>query len=261
MTVRLTLLGTGTSFGVPQVGCECSVCRSTDPRDRRARTAALVDRGERTILVDTPPELRLQLLEAGRSHVDAVLFTHDHADHVHGIDDLRAVSARERRRLPAYGAAETMARLAERFRYIFDPAIVAPAGTFYPDLEARALEPGRQTEIAGIPVLPLAFDHGGTNVLGFRFGPVAYVTDVKSVPPDVMELLSGVRVLVLNALFERPHPAHLSIPEAIDVFEALGVEQGWLTHLTHETGHRALEARLPPQVRPAYDGLVLEVEE
>ncbi len=261
MTVRLTVLGTGTSFGVPQVGCECPVCLSTDPHDRRGRTAALVDRGEGTLLVDTPPELRLQLLAAGRSHIDAILYTHDHADHVHGIDDVRAVSARERRRLPAYGSAATMARLAERFRYIFDPAIVAPAGTFFPDMEARVLEPGRSVEIAGVPVLPVAFDHGGMSVLGFRFGPVAYLTDVKSVPPKALALLAGVRVIVLSALFERPHPAHLSIPEALDVAEQLGVEQAWLTHLTHETGHRALEARLPPRVRPAYDGLVLEVEE
>lgn len=261
MTVRLTLLGTGTSFGVPQIGCTCEVCRSDDPRDRRSRTAALVDRNGSTLLVDTPPELRLQLVTAGRSQVDAVLFTHDHADHVHGIDDLRAISGRARRRLAAYGLAGTMARLAGRFPYIFDASIVPPPGTFVPELDAHPLEPGRETEIAGIPVLPLAVDHGGMQVLGFRFGPVAYVTDVKRIPAEARSLLAGVRVLVLSALFERPHPAHLSIPEALETVAALGIQQTWLTHLTHETAHRALEARLPPHVRPAYDGLVLEVDE
>jgi len=261
VTVRLTLLGTGTSFGVPQIGCACGVCRSDDPRDRRSRTAALVDRNGRTLLVDTPPELRLQLVAAGRSHVDAVLFTHDHADHVHGIDDLRAISGRARRRLTAYGSAGTMARLAVRFPYIFDASIVPPPGTFVPELDAHPLEPGLEMEIAGIPVLPLAVDHGGMEVLSFRFGPVAYVTDVKRIPAEARSLLAGVRVLVLSALFERPHPAHLSIPEALESIATLGVEQAWLTHLTHETAHRALEARLPPHVRPAYDGLVLEVDE
>jgi len=261
VTIRLTLLGTGTSFGVPQIGCDCEVCRSDDPRDRRSRTAALVERDESALLVDTPPELRLQLLAAGRSHVDAVLFTHDHADHVHGIDDLRAISGRSRRRLAAYGSAGTMTRLAHRFPYIFDPAIVAPPGTFIPALEAHALEPGRSVEIAGVPVLPMVLDHGGMDVLGFRFGPVAYVTDVKRLPSEARSLLVGVRVLVLSALFERPHPAHLSIPEALDLVSTLEVEQTWLTHLTHETAHRVLEARLPPHVRPAHDGLVLEVPE
>lgn len=259
--MRLTLLGTGTSFGVPQIGCACAVCRSDDPRDRRTRTSALLEAGDRRLLIDTPPELRLQLLQHGVGRLDAVLFTHDHADHVHGIDDLRIFSAREGHRLPAYGAADTLMRLASRFPYIFDPAIVAGPATSLPDLAPTALEAGRPTAIAGIGVLPIAFQHAGVTVLGYRFGPVAYATDVKVVPKAAREQLRGVRFLVVSALFERQHPAHLSIPEAVALADELGVERTWLTHLTHETGHAALEARLPEHVRPAYDGLVLEVEE
>lgn len=258
--MRLTLLGTGTSFGVPQIGCACAVCRSDDPRDRRTRAAALVEAGNRRLLIDTPPELRLQLLRHGVDQLDAVLFTHDHADHVHGIDDLRIFTARNRRRLPAYGPADTMMRLASRFPYIFDPAIVAGPGTSLPDLAPAALTPGRPADIAGVAVVPVAVEHAGVTVLGYRFGPIAYVTDVKVVPKAARALLQGVRLLVVSALFERPHPAHLSIPEAIALADDLGVERAWLTHLSHETGHAELEARLPARVRPAYDGLVLEVE-
>ncbi|HUC40697.1 MAG TPA: MBL fold metallo-hydrolase, partial [Gemmatimonadales bacterium] len=184
--MRLTLLGTGTSFGVPQIGCRCPACTSTDPRDRRGRTSALIETRDKRLLIDTPPELRLQLVGAGVDHVDAVLFTHGHADHVHGIDDLRALSVRLGAMLPAYGSRETMAELAAKFPYIFDPAIVVPVGTTKPELVAHALEPGVTATIAGVAVLPLALPHGQHVVLGYRVGPVAYLTDVKVVPETVV---------------------------------------------------------------------------
>ncbi len=253
--MRLVVLGSGTSFGVPQIGCDCAVCRSTDPRDRRTRVAAIVegDDGQR-ILIDTPPELRLQLLAAGVSDLDAVLFTHDHADHVHGIDDLRAVSARGNR-LPVYGPPEMLERLRTRFSYIFDDAIVPPHGTTKPELATVPLEPGQETSVAGLPVLPLEFDHGTMRVYGYRIGALGYVTDVKSVTPEAMERLQGLRVLVLNALLERPHPTHLSIPEAVEVAQAIGAERTLLTHLTHRLSHRELAAKLPTGIEPACDGI------
>ncbi len=257
--MRLTLLGTGTSFGVPQIGCTCAVCHSTDPRDRRTRTAALIQRGDATLLIDTPPELRLQLLGAGTTSLDAVLYTHEHADHVAGIDDLRIFSVTRRAPLPVYASSGMAGYLRESYRYIFDHEQEPYAGTSKPRLDLTELVPGRITDIARTPVLPLAFAHGHGTVLGFRIGPIAYLTDVKQVPEPERELLRGVDVLVLNALWWRPHPTHLSIPEAIDTARAIGARRTILTHLTHETGHADLAARLPEGVEPGFDGQTLEV--
>ena len=257
--MRVVVLGSGTSMGVPAMGCSCDVCTSSDPKDQRSRVAAVIDGGEgRRVLIDTPPELRLQLLAAEFRTVDAVLFTHDHADHTHGIDDLRAISLRTGE-LPVYGPADALERITHRFDYIFNPAVVAPEGTSKPHLTTSTLEAGEVAEIAGFDVLPVAVSHGVMMVFGYRFGPFAYLTDVKSVPEDALALLRGVRVLVINALFEDPHPTHLSIPEAIEVAEAIGAEQTFLTHLTHKYSHRDLSERLPDGVEPAYDGLTLTI--
>jgi phosphoribosyl 1,2-cyclic phosphate phosphodiesterase len=258
--MRLTFLGTGTSFGVPQIGCECAVCHSADPRDRRTRAGALVEVGDTAILIDTPPELRLQLVAAGRSRVDAVLYTHEHADHVNGIDDLRTFSVRQRRPLPLYGPAETLASIRASFNYIFDHEVQAYEGTSKPTLELRPLDPGRPVTIAGIQVLPLAFQHGHLRVFGYRLGSLAYITDAKEIPDSARACLEGLKVLALNALWWRPHPTHLSIGEAIQVARDLAVERTFLTHLTHETGHADLAAQLPPGIAPAYDGLTVEVD-
>ena len=253
--MQAVVLGSGTSMGVPVLGCTCPVCRSDDPRDRRTRVGGLVEGADgRRILIDTPPELRLQLLSAEVDAIDAVLYTHDHADHVHGIDDLRAISRRNGA-LPLYGPADTLERISHRFDYIFDPAVVAPQGTSKPNLEPRPLEAGREVEIAGMRVLPIALSHGAMTVFGYRFGPFAYLTDAKTVPDEAIAALRGVRVLVLNALFDRPHPTHLSISEAIDVARTVEAEQTFLTHLTHQFSHKELAARLPEGVAPAYDGL------
>lgn len=257
--MRLTLLGTGTSFGVPQIGCHCPTCTSSDPRDKRSRTSALVDTRGKRLLIDTPPELRLQLVAASVDHVDAVLYTHGHADHVHGIDDLRALSVRLGAMLPAYGSRETLAELGTKFPYIFDPSIVVPVGTSKPELAAHALEPGVTVAIAGVPVLPLALPHGAQSVFGYRVGPIAYLTDVKTVPADAVAALGGLEVLVLNALLSRPHPLHLSVPEAVEMAQRIGARRTYFTHLTHEFTHQALAAMLPPGIEPAFDGLVIDV--
>ncbi len=258
--MRLVFLGTGTSYGVPQIGCGCRTCRSADPRDRRTRTAALIEGGGRRVLIDTPPELRLQLVAAGVGSVDAVLLTHAHADHLHGIDDLRAISVRHPAggRLEVFGSADTLAEVARRFGYIFDRTPAQP-GTSKPELTARALEADRETEIAGMAVLPLALPHGDCAVFGYRVGPIAYLTDVKAIPEGAAARLAGVDVLVLNALLSRPHPLHLSIPEAVEAARRIAARRTFLTHLTHETPHAELAARLPAGIAPAYDGLVIDV--
>jgi phosphoribosyl 1,2-cyclic phosphate phosphodiesterase len=257
--VRLTFLGTGTSFGIPQVGCGCAVCASTDPRDKRNRAGVVVEADGATLLIDTPTELRLALLRAGIGAVDAVLYTHDHADHTHGIDDLRALSGHHRGRVPIYGPAEALERMRRKFDYIFDPSAQPIPGSSRPDVSATALEAGVETDVAGVRVLPLRFAHGPTDVFGYRIGALAYLTDVQAVPEAARPALRGLDVLVLNALFHRPHPTHLSIPEAVATARALGARRTFLTHLTHETGHAALLAELPPGIEPAYDGLVVEL--
>jgi phosphoribosyl 1,2-cyclic phosphate phosphodiesterase len=259
--MRLTLLGTGTSMGVPQIGCHCAVCRSDDPRDRRTRTAALIETEERTILIDTPPELRLQLLRAGTTRLDAVLYTHEHADHVHGIDDLRSFSLLQRQALPLYAPPATAAHIRQAFHYIFDPGVGAHAGTSKPRLTLEAIGADAPVTIAGVEVRPIAFEHGHACVYGYRIGLMAYLTDVKRVPPAARALLRGVRLLVLNALWWREHPTHLSIEEAIEVAQDIGAERTLLTHLTHETGHAELLERLPKGIEPGYDGQCIEMDD
>lgn len=258
--MKLTFLGTGTSFGIPIIGCGCAVCRSPDPRDKRTRIGAVIESdGGTRLLIDTPPELRLQLVQAGIDRVDAVFFTHDHADHIHGIDDIRAITVRQRRPLPMYAEHEVLQRLRVRFPYVFDERMQPLPGTSKPEGEAHPIRDGDVVEVGDARVEAIAVPHGRMRVLAFRVGALGFVTDAKSVPPEAIERLRGVRVLVLNALFKRQHPTHLSIGEAIAVASQVGAERTYLIHLTHETSHAELEAELPSGVMPAYDGLVVEV--
>lgn len=259
--MKLTFLGTGTSFGVPQIGCRCDVCGSSDPRDKRTRSGALVetDAGAR-ILIDTPPELRLQLIAAHVDRVDAVLFTHEHADHIHGIDDVRALSVRGRAPLRMYGPEETVRTLQHRFAYIFDERMRPLPGTTKPEGELMTLVAGEHATIAGVDVLPIAVPHGTMMVFGYRIGALGYVTDAKLLPPEAIDALRGVTVLVLNALFWKAHPTHMSVPEAVEAARAVGAERTFLTHLTHDNRHADLAATLPPGLLPAYDGLMVDVE-
>jgi phosphoribosyl 1,2-cyclic phosphate phosphodiesterase len=257
--VRLTFLGTGTSFGVPQLGCHCAVCRSDDPRDKRTRVGALVESdGGTALLIDTPPELRLQLLAARVDRLDAVLYTHDHADHTHGIDDLRAFTIRQSAPIPIYGPAETIDGLADRFRYIFDDSVRPLPGTSKPEGTAVAVEPGVPFMVGDLEITPVVVPHGAATVFAYRIGPLAYVTDAKSIPPDAVKVLRGATVLVVNALLHTGHPTHLSIPEAVSAARDIGAERTFLTHLTHNVAHADLAAQLPPGIAPAYDGLVIE---
>ncbi len=256
--MKLTFLGTGTSFGVPVIGCACAVCRSGDPRDKRTRVGAVVEVGNTRLLLDTPPELRLQLIATGIGDVDAVLFTHDHADHTNGLDDIRAISVRRKGALPIYGPAETLDGLRTRFPYIFDEAARALPGTHKPEGTLFALEPGVPTVIGDATVIPIEVPHGRWRVFGYRVGALAYVTDAKTIPDAAFALMQGADVLVINALFRAPHPTHLSLGEAVEVSRRVGARQTWLTHLTHDNLHAALAAELPNDIQPAFDGLVVE---
>ena len=190
--MKLTFLGTGTSFGVPQLGCHCDVCHSRDPRDRRTRVGAAVETdGGSIILIDTPPELRLQLVQAEIDRVDAVLFTHDHADHTHGIDDLRAVTARRHVHLPMYGSADTLHSIEQKFKYIFDDTIKAGPGTSKPQGRAHVIAPGSTVRVTDMDVTAVPLPHGAITVFAYRIGPLAYVTDAKSVP-EVPALHHGI---------------------------------------------------------------------
>ena len=236
------------------------MCKSTDPKDKRSRVGALVvtDGGTR-ILIDTPPELRLQLIAAGVSGIDAILFTHDHADHVHGIDDIRALSDRSDVPIDMYGPPDAMARLAKRFAYIFDDSIKALPGTSKPEGKAHSVPPGKAFRVGDVDVMPVSIPHGPISVYGYRIDNLGYVTDAKELPDEAVRAFRGVDVLVLNALFRTPHPTHLSVSEAVSAAKKVGARQTWLTHLTHRTSHAELEKELPPGIAPAYDGLTVEI--
>ena len=259
--MKLTFLGTGTSFGVPKIGCRCPVCTSPDPRDKRNRVGAVVENRHGTrLLIDTPPELRLQLIAAGIDRVDAVAYTHGHADHTHGIDDLRAITVNREAPLPIYGPKETLDELEAKFRYIFDDNIRPLPGTSKPEGDARPVAAGVPFHVGDMQVLPVGVPHGSVTVFAYRIGPVAYVTDAKALPPDALRLLSGAKVLVINALFRTEHPTHLSLPEAVSAARQVGAERTYLTHLTHDNFHADLEAELPHGITPAFDGLVVRVD-
>lgn len=258
--MKLTFLGTGTSFGVPVVGCKCAVCTSGDVRNHRSRHGLLLEAATGTLLIDTPPELRLQLLAADIAHIDAVFLTHAHADHVHGIDDLRVFSVHGRSCLPVHVAAEYEGELHDRFAYFLGANATNLPGTTIPGVELRLFEDRDQIEPAGIPLQVIGFPHGTYRSYGFRTGSLAVIVDAKRVPDDAWSLLAGVETLVINALwFGKPHPTHFTIEEAVETAERIGATRTFLTHLTHSVDHTEAERRLPPKVRPAYDGLAIEV--
>ena len=249
----LTFLGTGTSNGVPAIGCRCPVCTSSDPRDTRTRSSAFVRLGEHVVLIDTATELRVQALRAGLDRVDAVLMTHPHADHTGGFDDLRRFNELGGKHLPVYADPGTASVLRERYAYTFVDEYPFYGGK--PDLLLHEVR--GSFDLFGTDVVPVPVFHGQLPIVGYRFGDLAYLTDAKTVPADSVDLLRGVDVLVINALRERPHPTHLNVSEALDVVEAVGPREAWLTHVSHELAHAHTDRLLPPHVRVAFDGLTI----
>jgi phosphoribosyl 1,2-cyclic phosphate phosphodiesterase len=257
-TLRVTFLGTGTSQGVPRIGCGCPVCVSPDPRDKRTRCSLYIESPALNWVVDTGADFRSQCLREGVRKVDAVLYTHAHTDHVLGFDDLRPF-CQPNRPLPIYGSAATLESLASIFAFAFNPTVRVP-GYVYPLPNVIDGE----FDLGGLRVLPLDLPHGRVTSTGYLFSRgdtplLAYLTDCKTVPSEVEKAVAGVKHLVLDALRKRPHPTHMSIGEALEVVERVGAESVWLTHLCHEHSHGELEGELPIGVRVAYDGLTLEV--
>lgn len=260
--MKLTFLGTGTSQGVPVIGCRCAVCRSADPRDRRLRTSAMIETAGRRLIVDAGPDFRYQMLRAGVERIDGILLTHKHKDHIGGLDDVRAFNFIDYPRaihpVDLYAAPHT----AECVRKDFDYAFVTNKYRGVPELHLHEIDETRPFSAAGIEVVPVAGHHSERfEVTGFRIGPLAYLTDFKSIEPAEEAKLRGVEVLVVNALRFEPHTSHFSVAEALALAERVQAERVCLTHLSHQIGlHAVTEPKLPKGVRLAYDGLVIEIE-
>jgi phosphoribosyl 1,2-cyclic phosphate phosphodiesterase len=252
LTGRLLFLGTGTSVGVPLVGCGCDTCLRGGPRDVRTRSSVLVGLPDGHVLVDTTPDLRGQLLREGIGKVDAVLYTHDHVDHVYGLDDVRPLCFHSGRPMRALCEEPVEIRIRKAFDYAFAPA--PPAGGGVPKLTFERIGT-TPFELLGATVVPLRLRHGPLDVLGFRFGNVAYCTDTSGIPDETWPLLEGLDVLVLDCLRPSRHPTHLSVDEALAVATRAGARRTLLTHLSHELPHEATTAALPAGVELAYDGL------
>ncbi len=254
--MKLTFLGTGTSNGIPVIGCTCPVCTSGDIRDKRTRTSAVVEVEGRRILIDASPELRLQAVAAGLDRVDAVLFTHPHADHVGGFDDLRRFNQINQARLPVYTDALTAGNIRERFAYAFEHPFPFFGGK--PDLDMHVFD--GPFDVLGVAVVPFQVGHGRWVVNGFRFGELVYLTDAKVIPEASMDAMRGARLLVINALRHAPHPVHLALSEALAVIDEIGPERAYIVHVSHEMGtHADVSTELPENVELAYDGLVTEL--
>jgi phosphoribosyl 1,2-cyclic phosphate phosphodiesterase len=249
-----TFLGTGTSVGVPMVGCDCAVCTSTDPRNQRYRCSVLIGLPQGNLLIDTPPELRLQLLRAKVKVVHAVLFTHFHADHVYGLDDLRPIPRHLGSAVPLYCTYEVERKIRQSFAYAFGPDVDSVPAGYLPKLVFRNIDE-TAFDVLGERVAPIPLIHAHFNVLGFRIGDVAYCTDVNKIPKESWPLLEGLEVLVLDALRHKPHPGHFSLDEALEVVDRLKPRQAYLTHMSHDLDHAETNRALPANVQLAYDGL------
>ncbi len=267
MEGTLTFLGTGTSMGVPTLGCFCAVCTSTDAHDRRLRPSALLrwqetaaessTGGERVVVIDTGPDFREQALRQSVTHIDAVFYTHSHADHILGMDDLRPLSFIASRRggpIPLYADAETAAVLEQVFAYTFSPEATYPTRA---RVELKRL--ASCNAVHGVEFVRIPLMHGAMPIAGFRFGNAAYMTDVSAIPESSFALLEGLDVLVLSALRHKPHPSHATLEQALAWAERIGARQTWFTHIAHDLGHEETNCTLPANARLAYDGLSVPV--
>jgi phosphoribosyl 1,2-cyclic phosphate phosphodiesterase len=254
--VKLTLLGTGTSQGIPVIGCTCPVCTSADPHDNRLRSAALLQHGDTNILIDAGPDLRQQMLRLGIRHLDAILITHEHNDHVIGLDDIRPFNFSSGQPMRVYAQPRVAAEIRRRFDYVFGPPIPG-----LPRMELIELKPYETLIINDISIQPIGIWHGLLPIVGFRFGDLCYLTDVKTVDEAERKKIRGVPFLITSALQEHTHPTHMNLTEALEFIDDISPQNAWLTHLSHTMGCAAEKKhKLPPYVSFAYDGLVINSE-
>jgi phosphoribosyl 1,2-cyclic phosphate phosphodiesterase len=259
MEAILTFLGTGTSMGVPTLGCDCAVCTSTDPRNRRTRPSILLEYNAHHVLVDTGPDFHAQALREGIRHIDAVLYTHGHADHVMGFDDLRPLSFRLKGNLPVYADDATANNIERIFEYTFRKEDRYPTSA---QVEIHRIDPtpGSGVNLFGACFRRIPVTHGRQEITGYRFGDAAYLTDMSDIPPESISLLQGLDVLVLDALRHDPHPSHSHLEKSVALVEQLKPRRAFFTHMSHDLDHVATDAKLPPHIRLAYDGLKITFE-
>jgi phosphoribosyl 1,2-cyclic phosphate phosphodiesterase len=251
------VLGSGTSHGVPMIGCECATCRSTDPRDRRFRASVLIQVANGpSVLIDTTTDLRSQALAHGVKRVDAIVYTHSHADHVMGLDEVRRFNVMQKSAIPCYGDQRTIRDLRRIYAYMFDPN--APKGGGIPQVVLSEI--AGEFSIGDATFVPVPLMHGSRRIFGYRIGSFAYLTDCSAIPDESWPLLTGVRTLILDALRERPHPTHLSLAEALAIADRVGPSHAYFTHMCHDLAHAATCARLPRGRELAYDGLAFDID-
>ena len=254
--MEITFLGTGTSHGVPQIGCRCEVCISKFSKNKRTRSSILIKNNSKSILIDTSTDFRFQVLKYKIESIDAILYTHFHADHVHGIDDLRRFNEIQGGTLPIYGSEMTIKQIKIMFPYIFNETIQLGGGK--PELIPYPVED--EFELFGIRILPIKALHGKLEILGYRIDNVAYLTDCSFIPDESMEKLRSLKLLILGALRYRKHPTHFSLDEACKVIAKLRPQKAFITHIAHDLGHKKVNKELPKNIRLAFDGLKLEIE-
>jgi len=252
--MKLTFLGTGTSVGVPVIGCDCPVCSSPEPRNERTRSSVLIEWNRTNILIDTSVDFRQQMLRENISDIDFILYTHAHADHIMGLDDIRPVNSLHDRSIDCYGQSDTLETIRETFDYIFNQT---PNQSWKPEITLNPIQ--GPTTIDRLTIIPLPVHHGNIEIYGYRLGDLAYVSDVNNIPSDTLSKMDNLDVLVLDALRDRQHPTHFTVEESIRMARTIDADHTYFTHMTHNLDYHSMVERLPQGIEPAYDGLTIEL--